>query len=111
MVARIKPAKAPLLVCPFTGRPLEIRRVGGGLLWVASCSDPDGGWSTRMFDSKEELLYFVSKRGGVSPAFSKQGSHFEVQLREPPRDESPGDQGGLDDKVSEFVDRIVDSRR
>jgi len=72
-------AKEPNLVCPFTGKPIEVIQVGGGNGWLARCGNEDGGWASNVHLNRDDLIYFLSTRMGVKPAFPK---HPRIEVRE-----------------------------
>jgi hypothetical protein len=76
-----QPAKKPNTICPFTGEPLEIEYVAGVRKWRARGSF----WTSAWRETKEEVLYDISTRDGVLPAFPRR-PEIEVRLREEPPD-------------------------
>lgn len=62
----IKPADKPILVCPWTGKELEIVCVGERY-WMAR----GPFWQTQLFDLKEWLHWQLSFQKGVAPAFER----------------------------------------
>lgn len=81
------PAAEPNLLCPFTGKPLCVKTVRNGLYWMAE----GPFYSTRLYDRKEELLFDLSTRGGVEPAFPRVTS-ISMREIEPPPDNPVQDQ-------------------
>lgn len=73
------PAAKPNLVCPFTGTEIQIRRVADGLYFQGV----GAFYSTRLYGSEEELVYDLSTRDGVAPAFPRR-TKIEVRVVEPP---------------------------
>lgn len=69
------------------------------------------GWSTKLFGSEEELVYFLSTRGGVKPAFPKK-TKISVRTLEPPAPDHMADikEKGrlLDEKIPSIVTGICD---
>lgn len=76
---KIAPATEPVLTCPFTGQELQIVSVSDGLYWQGR----GPFYSTRLYDFKEELLFDISTRGGVAPAFPRR-TKIETRVVEPP---------------------------
>jgi hypothetical protein len=88
-----KPLTSPTLRCPFTGEPVslvEVRRGPheGEIGWIAR----GPFWFTKVFDTREEALWFLAHRDGVPPAFPP-GPSIKVQDREvpPPPEEKEHD--------------------
>ena len=115
-------AKTPNLLCPFTGRPIGIRQLGGGLGWMGiverSSSDPgEGGYSTTIFQTKDALIYFLSTRNGVKPAFPIYTPITVTESVRPPSPELMGIQSGADlvreedEIVNEAAEKILADRR
>lgn len=108
-----KAAEQPNLTCPFTGRPIEIRQLAGGLYWQGRVETPDGGYNTSLFETKEELVYFLSTRGGVLPKFQKR-TRITVRHLDPPAPSPVADlvEKGkvLDEMGAEFAGRVLAGR-
>lgn len=106
------PAKEPLLTCAYSGKPLSIRELAGGM-WVATSSWGDGlGYVTNLFDTREKLVYFLSFRDGIAPAFAP-GPAIEVRERVPPAGPTEDSVQArnmseeLHEEATEFVERTV----
>lgn len=110
----IQPALHPNLICPFSGEPIQIVRVGAGAGYMGIVESEDGGYSTRIFPHREGLLYFLSTRGGVKPAFPKRE---RIQVREILQPVVAGmvvsdeaKEKDLEDMSNEAADKILEAR-
>jgi hypothetical protein len=61
-----KTTSSGMITCPFTGKPIEIKTVGpeGHVMGVAQ------GWSTRIFETKQDCVDFLMTRNGVPPPWA-----------------------------------------
>lgn len=78
-----KATATPMLTCPFTGKPIEIKVVGPDAHVMAVVPHL---WSSRIFDSKQELIDALMTRNGVEPPWAKRVLSNVVSV--PPEDES-----------------------
>lgn len=118
MVAKAAKIPAPItkpnLVCPFTGKPIEIRRVAGGIKWMGASSNEHGGYVTSLFGTEDELVFFLSMRNGVEPAFRKYGPEITVRERQPSSPDPLADERekgkALDELAKNCVDRVLSGK-
>ena len=108
-----KPLSKPSTVCPFTGEELEIVLLRRGPYDLDAYQARGRFWYTRVFDSKEALLWHLGHRGGVPPSFpaGPEVPKISVRNREPPAPdpavEDRAQAKELEDATKEAVDRIV----
>lgn len=96
------------LTDPFKGGPIEIVQVANNLYWVGR----GDGWATKMFDTRQELVHFLSTRGGKSPKFD--ATPWKEPLKAAKRDIEVTDAEQVildrrerDEMVTESVNRIA----
>ena len=62
-------AKAAELVCPITGAPVQIVEIKHGAFankgFLGRVETPNGGYSTSIFDHREQVVDFFRQRNGV----------------------------------------------
>ena len=102
-----KPAEKALLTCPFTGAPIETVRTDSGHWLGRVAVEGLGGYVTQLFDSRTELVFFLSTRDGVRPNLP-QRIHIEVRDREPPPPDPVAAEMEQQEELSEAVDAVVD---
>lgn len=98
-----RPANVVNLVCVYTGRPLVImtkKLSNGETRYRAS-----GAWSPRgVYTHREELLFDLSTRRGVKPAFERR---IVISAGGETRQESDPTEG-LKDRNTEYADQLVE---
>jgi hypothetical protein len=73
----------PELKCPYTGESIEILEIAGGTGYIGRVASPMGGYTTRIFQIKAQLIDFLRHRKGKlkgEPLYPK----IEIRDREPP---------------------------
>lgn len=99
---RPRALREPCLVCPFFGEELVIEFSPGTGSYFAR----GRFYTTRLFPSRDELLWFLSHQAGVPPTFPREGPRLVITEKEPPLPEMP-DPGLPLDHYKERVKEIV----
>jgi hypothetical protein len=95
---RVTPAKT----CPYLGTKIRVAEVQGHPEWFRV----EGTyWTPRaLFSEKQELLYAVSTRGGVPPAFPRELPRLVARrIEEPPASPLVGLVSENMDTINEFI--------
>jgi len=108
MASKAKAADAkPFLRCPYTGEPLEVVHVANGAvgrLGVSSWLARGKFYSTSLFKSKRELLWWLSHRDGKPPAFSREEPELAVTKLERPQSNPAEGLTGSGDVVEQVAE-------
>lgn len=78
----------PRLDDPFTGKRIEIEFLPA--IGQYRAKGPDGFWVTRWYENEGELLYDLSVRHGVPPAFPRHPKVVVKDREPPPSDPAAG---------------------
>lgn len=93
------------LVCPYRGNPVQIVKSD-----VHGVFRAQGAWTPhgKLWTWRSELLYDISYRNGVAPAFEREHTVIKTADREAPQSSDPSENWGSGKKGSEIADRVVD---
>ena len=100
--------KGQNLTDPFMGGEVELRQVAGNLHWMGVGK----GWHTKLFDSRQELVHFLSTREGKAPPFAARPA-ISVRERTPEEDrltdaeQAIKDRREMNEMVQESLSRSV----
>lgn len=97
-------AKEPKTRCPFTGVKIDKLKLGNGF-WMGRVSSEYGGYTTTLFETEQELDYFISIRGGIKPQFKRRDS-VVVAERKRERPDELGEE--MKDRERELNDGVQD---
>jgi hypothetical protein len=98
------PADRPIMVCPFTGKPVVIRPAGDGYFEAVV----DGLWVSRAESEIRRVEYMVSTRKGIPPLFdSSKFPVISIRERVPPPVSQPVPAPEGEGNVREHVERMV----
>jgi hypothetical protein len=93
--------------CPFLGIPVAIVETSSGH-WMGRLATPLGGYTTQLFQTREQLECFLNTRNGKGP------SPVQISVREAVPPPAPGDaeeakakMKGLDDAFQDSVARTA----
>jgi hypothetical protein len=75
---------------------------------MASTGNEHGGWSSRLFDTEEELDYFLGWRDGIAPAYPKH-TEVDVQERAPEPEDPAATDEAKEDTLDEMVEEVTES--
>lgn len=99
-VADLKPP------CPFTGKPVEVRRVGGGRYMAIGPF-----WTSKLYDELQPLMHDLFSRRGVEPAFPRYPERIQTRDLVPVDDgkRHVADHVAKEAAVQHAVDNFVDN--
>ena len=80
--------RKPRTHCPITGEEIKLLEVGATRNWLGHTSL----WTTRVFQTKEQLVRALSYNSGNEPAFPKSEISVVRGEGEPPRSEDPAEE-------------------
>jgi hypothetical protein len=72
-------SKEPVLICPFTGKLIDIVFSPGAGAYMAR----GPFWTSSLYKDKQELLHDISHRMGVAPQFSRKVTVKVREVEEP----------------------------
>ena len=87
--------------CPFTGREIELRKLGDGS-WMGVGQF----YTTKLFQTRRQLLYWLLHVDGVAPAFDAVVP-LSTAEREPPHPDPFEDVKEIASAAQAFVEEII----
>jgi hypothetical protein len=104
-----RPPTQPILICPFTDADLVVEAQPIGPAGEDMYRVRGKFWVTVWYNDKEALLYDISQREGLAPAFPRNRVPVLQSVREieePPSDPTTG-LGVLSDRGAEIVEAMI----
>jgi len=96
------------LVCPYTGNEITIVQHEG-----TGCYRANGAWSPigKLWTWRSQLMYDISYRDGVAPAFEREPPTLDVEDRGAPQSSDPSENWGAAQVggTKEISDRIIEN--
>lgn len=92
------------LKCPYTGAPIEILQIGGGTGYLGRVTTPEGGYTTRAFQVRAELIDFLRLRGGK---LKGERLYPKIEVRDRPRRPVIGDLDGKERQAERDQDEAA----